>query len=372
MPKLIVASLLACFFSTGAHSEQAQIGTPREQVTTSDSVHATVTSLSGDIAAGEVFEFTVTLDRAPNFKGDVGYISVGPNNSQIGTGCAERRDAPKGRVYDCTVRLAETAAGGIWTVTHIYFAEGNTSVDLRFKPISFRVRPRTDLIFPTSAEVVVNLNQKQLLRREAGRLQERIQQLKATVSEYSNEKKQGAVAPLVRQKLVDSVDALMSTEREFSKLTTGTGQESAAQIFFDDLRRSYESVIERIQTRVTAFGGAATVRLVSQAKEAGIEALLALALRPMEQNELAYNIVADGGALAFDLEVDSTPEGAAVSYYRRGDPPRANPDQTRAVIPKLPYAIWIIRFEKPGYKTEEREHDPFRESNHVVHIDLQK
>ena len=156
MPKLIVASLLACFFSTGAHSEQAQIGTPREQVTTSDSVHATVTSLSGDIAAGEVFEFTVTLDRAPNFKGDVGYISVGPNNSQIGTGCAERRDAPEGsglRLYGPSCR--NSRRGHMDRDTTFILLRATHRSNRRFKPISFRVRPRTDLIFPkASAEVV--------------------------------------------------------------------------------------------------------------------------------------------------------------------------------------------------------------------------
>jgi len=102
------------------------------------------------------------------------------------------------------------------------------------------------------------------------------------------------------------------------------------------------------------------------------EPLVALTLRPMEQNELAYKVVADEGSLVFDLEVDSTPEGAAVSYYRKGDPPHANPDPTRSTIHSLPYAIWIIHFEKTGYRSEDREHDPFREPNHLVHVDLQK
>ena len=43
-------------------------------------------------------------------------------------------------------------------------------------------------------------------------------------------------------------------------------------------------------------------------------------LRAFDVNELAYNVVADNGSLAFNLKVISEPTGAAVSDYRRGTP----------------------------------------------------
>jgi hypothetical protein len=95
------------------------------------------------------------------------------------------------------------------------------------------------------------------------------------------------------------------------------------------------------------------------------------ALRPFEQNELAYQIVADTQSLTFDLSVNSNPAGAAVCYHRRGDPCHPNSDPTDTVIKSLPYAIWLVQFQKVGYRTEEREHDPFREPNHVINADLQ-
>jgi hypothetical protein len=93
-------------------------------------------------------------------------------------------------------------------------------------------------------------------------------------------------------------------------------------------------------------------------------------LRALEQNELAYSIVADSGRLTFDLDVKSVPTGAVISYKRRGDDYRRNADPTDATIKALPYAIWVVQFQKTGYQNEEREHDPFREPNHVLTIEL--
>ena len=94
------------------------------------------------------------------------------------------------------------------------------------------------------------------------------------------------------------------------------------------------------------------------------------ALRPFEQNELAYKTVADAQSLTFDLTVKSNPDGAGVRYHRRGDPCHPNPDTTNTTIMSLPYAIWLVQFQKAGYTTKEVEHDPFREPNHVINVEL--
>jgi len=371
--KHLAASLLILCAACGElRAQKNQVVTLQEHATTSDSAEATVTTTSGDIKAGENFEFTVTLDKPPNFPGGgIGFTAVAPGGAQWGENCMEAPGDPH-RVYHCVIQLPQTAQGGIWTVQRMWFAEGATHIELNFKPIRFNVIPKTNLILPTSAEITVNLDQKQLLRREAKRIQGRIQELKSTVSEYVRASHERAVTPLLRQTLLDSLAALKATEAEFTKLTSEQGQQPNASIFFDDLRRSYEGVIPHLETSKAELGGTAQLRPASEKARPSTESLLALALRPMEQNELAYKVVAEEGSLTFDLEVDSTPEGARVSYFRRGDPPRSSPNQTRVTIPKLPYAIWVVRFEEPGYKTEEREHDPWREPNHVVHVDLQK
>jgi hypothetical protein len=99
---------------------------------------------------------------------------------------------------------------------------------------------------------------------------------------------------------------------------------------------------------------------------------LAEAILPaFEQNELAYKVVADTGSLTFDLEVNTAPEGADVSYRRRGDSFEKLQNKTNSSIKALTYAIWFVRFEKTGFRTEEREHDPFHEQNHVINVELQ-
>ena len=95
-------------------------------------------------------------------------------------------------------------------------------------------------------------------------------------------------------------------------------------------------------------------------------------LRVLEQNELAYSVVANNGDLTFDLEVNSAPQGATVFFWRRGDSERKNNKPTNSIIPALPYAIWLVRFQIPGYRNEEREHDPFHEPNHVLKVELHK
>ena len=239
--KHLAASLALCAASLSMLAQQNQTATLQEHATTSDSVEATVTASSGDIKAGEDFQFTVTLNRAPRFEGGgVAFTTDAPNGIRVGYLCAENQTSPPHRVYRCSFRVPHTAKGGIWSISELYFAEGGTRVNLAFKPTTFRVIPDQDLVLPSSAEITVNLDQKQLLRREAGRIQGRIQELKSTVSEYARANREGAVTPFLRQSLLDSLGALKATEAEFTKLTAGEGQQPNAAIFFDDLRRSYE------------------------------------------------------------------------------------------------------------------------------------
>jgi|ERR1039458_5746652 hypothetical protein len=317
MPRTPYLASFLLALSATLLAQQSQTVTLQERLTTSDSVQATVTHVSADIKAGEGFEFTVKLDPAPNFAGGgVGFTIVGPSHGErIGTGCEELQ--PRG-LYHCRVRIPVTASGGIWRLDSLFFTEGALFSKLSFEPVTFRVIPNTGLILPTSAEVTVNLNQIQLLRREAGHVRERIQQLKSTVSENARTNHDAAISRLLEQNLTESVNALTATQVEFSKLTTSEAQRPNTQIFFDDLRRTYEDALSHLGRSASALEEEGHLVRVSGGKKAGVAPFLALTLRPMEQNELAYKVVADEGSLTFDLEVDSTPAGAAVSYNRRG------------------------------------------------------
>ena len=371
MQKLFVPLSLLCFMNVALAAQQNQTANPQEKLAVSDSVRATVTSDLDEVIAGDGFDLTIKLDNAPNFEGGALSVtfSAAVGNASVNAGSPTK---PGETVYHLRVRIPEAAPGGIWKLSRLELSNSVAWVDLPYNDVFFQVIGKPGIIYPTRAEVTINPSQKQLLRREARNLQGRIQQLKSAVSEYVRANREGAVSPLLRRNLVESADAVKATQVEFQKLTTVEGQKVSAEVFFEDLRRSYEDAISHFGRATATLRREGHLVRVSDSKKSSAEPLLSLALRPMEQNELAYKVVADEGSLTFDLEVDSTPEGAAISYHKIGDPPHPNPDPTRATIHSLIYALWIVHFEKPGFKAEDREHDPFHESNHVVHVDLQK
>jgi hypothetical protein len=322
------------------------------------------------VRAGEPLNIRVAVDQAPSVGGIPMIVYIeGPGGAQLSGAVIL---SPGKETYEVPIEIPATTVGGIWRVILVRLnPRGRTNTDLVFKKCEFPIAAIPGLVLPSKADVAISASQGQLLRREAIRVQARIQQVKSEVSDYDLANHKGALTPLLRQALIDSVSALQATQEDFSKLAVGQEQRSNAEVFFGDLSKTYHDAISHLgRSAAEITKGGRLVRVSDEKKTA--EPLVALALRPMEQNELAYKVVADEGSLVFDLEVDSTPEGAVVSYHRKGDQPRPNPDPTRSMIRSLPYAIWIIHFEKPGYRAEDREHDPFREPNHVVHVDLQK
>ena len=231
------------------------------------------------------------------------------------------------------------------------------------------------LVFPTSADIVVNPSQQQLLRLEARRLQRRIEDLKAAIVAYQQANQQGRITQVLRTNVEEAVKALDLTELEFESRATAKDQSSLARAFFGDLRLNYGTVARGLGLRLASWneqGRLLNVGLSAKAKSDSWYPILAqAALRAFEGNELAYSIVAETG-LTFDLKVTSNPSGAVVSYHRRGDPLHQCPDPTTALIPSLPLAIWYVRVEKAGYKAQEREHDAIRSADHVVNVELSR
>jgi hypothetical protein len=322
------------------------------------------------VKAGEPFKVRVKLDQAPNVEGIPLIVFIeGPERAQLAGSLMMK---PGTDTYEVPITIPPTAVGGTWSVIQVRVSPSGRSENmLPHTNCAFQIIPIPGLVLPTRADVAVSASQSQLLRREAIQLQARIQQVKSKVFEYEAGNHRGTLTPLLRTALIDSVSALRVTQDEFLKLGTTKEQRPNAEVFFSDLGQSYQAAISQMSHSASAATQQGRLIRVSDDKKRA-EPLVALALRPMEQNELAYKVVADEGSLVFDLEVDSTPEGAAVTYFRKGDQPRANPDPTRSTIHSLPYTIWIVHMEKPGYRPEDREHDPFREPNHVIHVDLQK
>ena len=328
------------------------------------------------VRAGETVTFQITLDAAPNFEGASVMYWVGCSSGFSIQSGAEVTKGSNSTIF--SIRLPADVSSGTCRVDQLKFYSGSRTYDLHFPSVSFRVLGNAGLVIPSSAEVAINPTQTQLLRREATRLQLQIQQLKAELSSGPSVRSGGDI---LRKRVQEELSSLQETARKFRELSASGTTNDASDIFFSDLRVSYDEVLSalnhpqaaRSQLRPFLIQAAFSVADGMGAPSDAKYSLAALAVfRAFEQNELAYTLVADTGALTFDLAVSSSPEGATVSYKRRGDPYQPLPSPTNSVIKAIPYAIWIVRFQKPGFKDQEIEHDPFREPNHVVTADLIK
>jgi hypothetical protein len=329
-------------------------------------------SLPNIIKAGEFLTFTVKLDRAPSFDGGfVQFTLIAPD-----TTISTSTETVRAGQTNCLARIQipPDASGGEWRLHINGFFAGTKVFPLKSEDTRFQVIPNEHLVFPSSAEVRITPSQVQLLRTSAIQLQLQIQEFKAAMDR--DQKNTKDVVKTVRTNIDGAINALNATQSSFRASAGPAPQQPAEQIFFDDLRASYQTVVDGLRNPrragaswwlepITQTGSAQTPR-----PEVRDTILAQAALRPFEQNELAYKLVADAQSLTFDLTVESSPAGATVCYHRRGDPCHPNSEITNTVIKSLPFAIWFVEFHKKGYSTIEREHDPFREPNHVLNVDL--
>jgi hypothetical protein len=344
---------------------------PQDQVPhTQDSVSATVRA-DPSVKAGDPITFHIELDRPANIPR--AYVSVyctGPENKGASGGVELE---PEKLSYDIPVTIPFDAPGGTWHLTQVTVGTvtGMHSSQLTFDRLSFQVIQEGKFDLPTAAKVSINLSQSQLLHREAANLQHRIQELKAAISALPEGKRDARISAILRENVLEADKALEKTEADFLKLVSTQSQKPAASIFFGDLHVTYQQALARLKlsSSLSSPNSGPRIQTVRNDKQ---YPLLAEAILPaFEQNELAYKVVADTGSLTFDLEVNTAPEGADVSYRRRGDSFEKLQNKTNSSIKALTYAIWFVRFEKTGFRTEEREHDPFHEQNHVINVELQ-
>jgi hypothetical protein len=326
------------------------------------------------IRAGETLKVQLRFDKPSDVDG--GRIQVAlrpPNASSIAGGAFGYAETKIGvNQYEIPVRIPLSAVGGDWTLDGVrLYIEGRDPYEVPVTHCTFKIIATIKPALPTVASVSVNPSQTQLLRNEAVRVQSRMEQLKSTFQEYVSSNQTSSLSELLRKNLNQSKNSLDATQAAFQKLGSNPDQQPQAGIFFEDLRRGYGDAISQLSR--SAGGLAPRLWHVSNTLLSQEPPLLALALRPLERNALAFSAVANSGSLVFDLVVESSPPGARVSYFRKGDAtPRTSSDVTKALIRGLPYAVWIVRLEMTGYKSTVLEFDPFVEPNTVVHVDLQK
>jgi len=282
--------------------------------------------------------------------------------------------SPDKKAYDVVVVIPADAPGGTWHITSVWVGSrsGMHRAKVKVESQAFEVVQKSTFTLPTEAKVTISLSQAQLLRREAAKLQSKVEELRSSLDELSQPKKAKDTQEILRQNVVAAEKSLKETEEEFLGLITVPSLRPDAGVFFGDLDITYRTVLAELNASVYQ-PDAVPVKFQSSSKKTRPTVLAQVVFRAIELNETAYNLVADTGLLTFDLDVRTNPEGASVSYGRRGDKEadfKSLQDPTNSVIKALAYATWRVRFEKPGYATEIREHNSLTDKNHVVTVEL--
>jgi hypothetical protein len=174
----------------------------------------------------------------------------------------------------------------------------------------------------------------------------------------------------------NEIKSLESTESKFNGM--GENSESvkeSASIFFADLRLSYTEALKQLSNEQRNDNPpiikSVSLRQTKPAQQT-VHLIASGVFSVFDIHVLAYSLAATTQSLMFNLDVTSYPEGATISYKRRGDDFKTNTNPTNCTLKSLPLAIWTIHFQLSGYKEQDRDFNPFIEQNHVLNVNLTK
>jgi hypothetical protein len=363
--KIIFAVSSILIVATTASQLCGQVPSPQERPQTTPPQSGTITTDQTSIKAGESVTFHIVLDKPANAPDS--YVNVVVMGQGVGAQTSASLEPGK-TSFDVPVLIPADAPGGEWYLSTVMVGTrtGMHYSNLKHEHVAFTVIQKATFELPTEAKVSISLSQTQLLRREAGILQSKVEALKGAVFALPAGEHDPRAAGILRENALDADKALEKTEREFLQLEAIQAQKPAATIFFGDIHLTYQRALANLNASLQLGGHFQAVKQKKQSL-----ALEDSVVRAFELNQLAYDEVANTGSLTFDLKVNSFPPGAVVSYGRRGDSVLQHlQDPTNSEIAGLPYALWIVRFEERGYTAEQREHNPFTDKNHVITVDL--
>lgn len=330
-------------------------------------------SVPAQVTAGETLTVHIELASAPATTGSVILWAFGPDDAQIS---GQVSTDPSRTSYDVSLRVPADAPGGIWTIAQLVIAStsGMHNGRIPIEKKQFTVVQSHQFTIPTAAKISLNLTQVQLLRTAAFKLQDKVETLRASLRALAGSSQEVQVNRL----LVESAEAaerdVERTADSFLSLATNNdqAQKRASAIFFKDIVRNYADALVGIKAGSRARETPSGINLKQSERPGAYSVQAQAVLRAFEFNEAAYTVVANAGSVFFDLEVRTFPTGATVSYGLAGDSSMETiSDSTNTTIKNLAYATWEIRLAKSDCKPEQREYEPFHDTNHVVSVELQ-
>jgi len=210
-----------------------------------------------------------------------------------------------------------------------------------------------------AAPIRISTAQAELLNERAGAFESLAANTGTKATDWATKSNLDEATLTLHGGVTRATSAVESLKRDFEERgdkRDSSDQRVAAEIFFDSIEKNLKYADD--------FTNQYGMDKFSVAKDTTVAAL--------NGTSSVFKAVANSGFLTFDLEVDSDPQDADVSYKRTAGSYTPHPNQTNTTIQNLAYAVWIVRVVKSRYQPQEKRHDPFRERNHLMHFTLVK
>ncbi|MFZ1083912.1 MAG: hypothetical protein WAN35_02970 [Terracidiphilus sp.] len=209
-----------------------------------------------------------------------------------------------------------------------------------------------DPVMPTSATVMVNPSQIELLHYEADRLRAKAEQIKSQLRSDNLAANQSLLLKNVKEAMTD-LDKTETSYKEKGDKRITPADSQAINIFFDDIRFSYHEALKSLKSNSAQLYQTeprlALVNFTMIDSSLHLDPSSIRAINSLFHAAKAYDILASSKYLTFDLEVTSTPDHAKVSYKQRLDQEFKTLDhETDTSIKNLYHATYLIRFQKTG------------------------
>jgi len=369
--------LLLVFDGVGRAQSNAQLTLPQANVDAGDTVSANLTLGTPAACAAQVrVDFSIknanggTIDQFSM----IGQVSKGDTSAHLTTTLARDRQGgiyhpEKGILFPCP---------GYENVKYFQVPD---------LPVTVRAIPDPN-VYPTSADLVLSVTQKQFFDTKIAQLSKLEVQLTTKIEGRA------ADLPELRVFLTQIVESaeqdLTVTEGEYREQILKS-KESPLPAFFADFHAQYQTLRVQLKAPIPGLGRAnpvshAKLIYVQQLKKrnpaepnavpqnlAGTYPSSAKDVRgTISDNESAYRIVKETGRITFDAELSSSPKGAHIFYKKLVDDSYSDySGMTDIQKASFELATWNFKFHKDGCTDEPVwQLNPYQDTRRQVYVEF--
>jgi hypothetical protein len=262
--------------------------------------------------------------------------------------------------------------------------------DFTVSPLSINVKPIADPnTYPSRAEAVLTLTQKQFLETKAVELKDLSGQIDTRVEANGIDSAdlRAFLGAIVHRAQTD----LRATEQQYRSQILKPGD--PLPTFFADFQRQYDALLIELKspipgTRADEYAPARLVYARQELKqrpltntsrpghnESGTSPTIARATKQsIDDNAAAYRVVSSTGRVVFHARFSSLPTGATI-YYRQAIEPdfQVWSSPTEVKDAELSLATFVFKFHKDGCDDEPVVTvDPYADTNPYVSVEFRR